>query len=214
MCVHVCISVCVYIYTRGRGCWWTAQAGAGLGFRSVLGYHYWPPCGFFPWPLGYAFWPLTYPPWLPSEPGRDGRDRVDRIPCGDARAWDRHTNECTHKHRPFAAYFTPTPFVAYSAPQKRQEVRGWRGGLQMIEEKTNWAGGQGWTRKKTLEDSEECPLPMHLPLISNGVCHIRPLIRADKPGLYRWSRFTPLCWLTGPHSQQRRWDNTFMSRYG
>lgn len=136
-----CIYMCVCVDIAGEEYWRTAQDGASLWFRSVQGYHYWPPA-VFPWPLVHEFRPIT-PKWLLSEPNWDGRDRVQGIPCGDTEACNTQTNI----HTPFVAYITPHLLLLILPHGKRRRMGG-GGGRGMNKKKTNRAVEPGVDKKK------------------------------------------------------------------
>lgn len=128
----VCIRILVCVCSESEGCWRTAQAGAGLGFRSVQGYHYWPPCCVSATPSPQV---LTYNPQMTpvrAEPGQTGPSARDPLQCHRGTG---HTNKYTHT---ICCLLYPTPSVGYCAPWKA------------------WRNGRGWgtPRKKTNTSTE------------------------------------------------------------
>lgn len=137
-----CMYINVCVGNRGgAGCWWTAQAGDGLGFRSVQGYHYWTPPAVFLWPLAHEFWPLT-PLSTPVTGGLGWTGPRGRDPL----RWfdstgDPHKQIYAHTHIPFVAYFTPH-LLLLIRPHRRSRGRGGVGG---------WGWSGGWSRERQTE---------------------------------------------------------------
>lgn len=90
-------------------------------------------------------WPIT-PPRLLWELSWARRVQEDGNPCCDAKTWDTHTNKHAYS-RTICCLFYPTPFVAPTPWWKEQSGGG------VIQGKAN--------RVDMLEDSVECPPPVH-----------------------------------------------------
>lgn len=158
------------------------------------------PPAVFSRPSARGFWPLTSL-WLLSElfQRRMGPSRQQHPPAVTV----EHMQTNIHTHHLLLTR-PHTHLLCYPVV-----CRGWWWyRVRQTLEKNSKPKDHGVDRKSLLK---ECPLPICIFFISKCVCYLRPLISPDKPSLYRPSRFTPLCWPAGPHSQQRWRDNTLTS---